>query len=138
MSEQNKAIARKAFEETANKANFSAAPELYDPGFVSHQYGSEEIRGHDGLRQAITIFHTAFPDLHLTVEDQVSEGDIVATRWTGRGTHQGDLEGIPPTGKQVAMTGIEIDRIVNGKIVEQWEVIDRMSLMQQLGVIPEL
>ena len=78
----------------------------------------------------------AFPDLHETVEDIFAEGDKVVTRFTMRGTHQGELMGIPPTGKQVTMTGMTIHRIVSGKIVEDWVVADFLGMMQQLGTIP--
>jgi len=84
------------------------------------------------------MYRTAFPDVHFTIEDQIAEGDRVVTRWTARGTHQGPLVGIPPTSKQVTMSGIAIYRLVDGKIVEQWGVNDMLGLLQQLGVVPIL
>jgi predicted ester cyclase len=78
----------------------------------------------------------AFPDMHLYVEDAVAEGNKLVTRWSAHGTHKGDLMGIPPTGKEVSIAGIAIDRFENGQSVEHWEIIDQLSLMQQLGVIP--
>ena len=136
MSEENKAIARRLIDELANKGNMAVIPELAAADFVSHQIGGEDVRGHEGLRQLMTMYRTAFPDLHMTVEDQIAEEDRVVTRWTARGTHKGDLQGIPPTGKQVTVTGIAIDRFVGGKIAEEWEVFDQMGMMQQLGVVP--
>jgi predicted ester cyclase len=82
------------------------------------------------------MYRIAFPDLELTIEDQVAEGDEVVTRFTARGTHRGELMGIPPTGRKVVVTGISIDRLVNGKTVESWTNYDVLSMMQQLGIIP--
>ena len=82
------------------------------------------------------MLFTAFPDLQFTIEDMVAEGDFVVVRHTTRGTHQGNFRGIPPTGKQVSGTGMFIDRIVNGKAVEQWINGDDLGLLQQLGVVP--
>ncbi len=79
---------------------------------------------------------TAFPDLHLTIEDEIAEGDKVVTRVTARGTHQGSFMGIRPTGKRAVVTGIVIDRFANGKTVEAWNNLDDLGLLQQLGVIP--
>jgi steroid delta-isomerase-like uncharacterized protein len=82
------------------------------------------------------MFWGAFSDSHYTIEDQVGEGDKVATRMTWRATHTGDFQGLPPTGKQIAVSGITITRIKDGKIVEHWPSIDQLGMMQQLGVIP--
>jgi predicted ester cyclase len=82
------------------------------------------------------MYRTAFPNIHVTIEDQIAEGDKVVTRWTGHGTHQGELMGIPPTNKAVTVTGIAIDRIVAGKIVEHWENFDQLGMLVQLGVVP--
>ncbi len=139
MSEQNKGLARRVFEEIFHKGNLALVNELYAPNFVAHREYSE-VKGPESYRQLVAMYRTAFPDLRFTIEDQIAEGDKVVTRWRNRGTHKGELVGevknIPPTGKQVAVSGIVIHRIVGGKFVEQWEDWDRMSLMQQLGVIP--
>ena len=82
------------------------------------------------------MFLSAFPDTQMTVEDELADGDKVATRWTATGTHTGELMGIPPTGKQVTVTGMDINRLVGGKIVEHWGEFDQMGMMQQLGVVP--
>ena len=82
------------------------------------------------------MYRTAFPDMRITIEDQVAEGDKVVTRWTASGTHQGDLMGIDPTGRRATVTGITIDRISGGKVEETWTNFDAMGMMQQLGVIP--
>ncbi len=84
------------------------------------------------------MYKTAFPDLNATVEDVIAEGDKVVTRWTIRGTHQGEIEEFgPPTGKQVEIKGITIHRIEGGKIVEEWQAYDNLSAMRQLGLVPE-
>lgn len=92
--------------------------------------------GSAGMKQFISMFRTAFPDLHSTVEDQVAEGGKVVTRWTARGTHRGSLMDIPATGKTVTMSGITINRLAGSKIVETWNTFDQLGLMQQLGVVP--
>jgi len=134
--EENKAVVRRVWEEVANQKNLALVDELYAANFVFHRAGMEDIRGPEGLKQLLTTFLTAFPDLHFTIEDLVAEGDKVVDRVTATGTHKGDLMGIAPTGKQVKWTAIHINHIVGGKFVETWDVVDMLGLMQQLGVIP--
>jgi steroid delta-isomerase-like uncharacterized protein len=110
---------------------------VFAPNYVGHDATlPHDLRGPEEFKQFVRMYRSAFPDLVLTVEDQIAEGDRVVTRFTARGTHRGDLMGIPPTGKRVAVTGISIDRISNGKSVESWTNYDLMSMMQQLGVVP--
>ncbi len=130
-AEDNKALARRAFEETVNEKNLAVFDELHVPDYVCH-CASRTIQGREPFKQFISMFLTAFPDVHLTIEDMIGEGDRVVIRYTYRGTHKGDLMGIPPAGKQVAVTGIEIMRVANGKILEEWINSD---LMQQIGVV---
>jgi steroid delta-isomerase-like uncharacterized protein len=130
-AEDNKALARRGFEETMNQRNLAVLDELHVPDFVFHA-ASRTIQGREPFKQFISMFLTAFPDLHVTIEDMIGEGDRVVVRFTYRGTHKGDLMGIPPTGKQVAVTGISIMRVANGKFLEEWINTD---LMQQLGVV---
>jgi steroid delta-isomerase-like uncharacterized protein len=138
-AENNKAIAQRFIEEAWNKGNLAVVDELCATSFVDHGPASTDvIRGLDSLKQAINMYRNAFPDLQLTVEDGVALGGKVVTRWTVRGTHKGDLMGIAPTNKQITVTGISIDRIAGGKIEETWEAWDRMDLMQQLGVAPQM
>ncbi len=92
--------------------------------------------GLDGTKQALTMWRAAFPDLTVTAEEMIAEGDKVAVRTVVRGTNSGEFMGMPATGKQVTMTGIEILRIADGKVVERWGELDMMGMMQQLGVIP--
>ncbi len=130
-TEENKALARRAFEETMNQRSWAVFDELHVPDYVCH-YPSRTIQGREPFKQYLSMLLTAFPDLHLTIEDMFGEGDRVVGRYTYRGTHKGDFMGIPPTGKQVTVTGIAIARIANGKILEEWIISD---LMQQLGVV---
>ncbi|SRR6266849_4286673 len=130
-AEDNKALARRGFEETMNQRNLAVLDELHVPDFVFHA-ASRTIQGREPFKQFISMFLTAFPDLHVTIEDMIGEGDRVVVRFTYGGTHKGDFMGIPPTGKQVAVTGISIMRVANGKFLEEWINTD---LMQQLGVV---
>jgi steroid delta-isomerase-like uncharacterized protein len=135
-TEENKAVARRSIEGIWNKGDLAVVDELLASGYVHHVAGAETVRSSEGMGQFVTGFRSAFPDLKFTIDDQIAEGDKVVTRWTGRGTHQGELQGIPPTGKQVTMTGMTVERIVNGKVVEGWAEFDALGMMQQLGVIP--
>jgi len=135
-TEENKAKQRRVWEEIFNKGDLSVVPELFAPNYVYHGPVGMEYKGPEGFKQMVTMFHTAFPDMHVTVEDMVAEGDRVVSRYTGRGTHKGDFMGIAPTGKQVAFAGILITRFVGGKELEVWGCSDMLGVMQQLGVIP--
>jgi steroid delta-isomerase-like uncharacterized protein len=135
-TDTHKAIVRRGIEEFANQGNFAAIDELVDPAYVFHAPGLPELHGREGFTQMVMLQRTAFPDLHFTIEDMMGEGETVVTRFTARGTHRGELMGIPPTGKQVTFPGILISRITNGKIVEEWEVSDDLGMLQQLGVVP--
>jgi predicted ester cyclase len=84
----------------------------------------------------ITVYRNAFPDLHFTIDEQIAEGNTVMTRWTAHGTHNGELAGLPPTGKPAMVVGVNLDRVEHGKIVESWGIFDQFGMMQQLGVIP--
>ncbi|MGH2921728.1 MAG: ester cyclase, partial [Gaiellaceae bacterium] len=98
----------------------------------------EPLRGPDGFKENISAYRAAFSDARITVDDQIAEGDKVATRWTGRGTHDGDLMDIAPTGKQVEISGLTLSRLANGKVIEEYTNWDTFGMMQQLGVVPEL
>ncbi len=124
--------------EQGNKGNLDAVDELFAPGFISHTAAMGEMRGLESYKSFVTMTRTAFPDLHFTVEDQIAEGDKVMTRYTIHGTHQGEMMGIPPTGKSFTISGIGLDRIENGKFVESWESFDQLGMLQQLGVVPVL
>jgi steroid delta-isomerase-like uncharacterized protein len=137
MSEENKRIARRVIERLWNKDEFELAEEIVALDYIEHLPG-DETHGLDGVRQYFAEQRLGFPDIHYTVNDQVAEGDKVVTRWTARGTHQGEFKGMPATGKQGRLSGITISRIADGKLIEGWTSPDELSLMQQLGAIPGL
>ena len=134
MSDRNKAQVRRVIEEVYNRGDLAFVDELADGDLVIHA-SSGDIRGHEGVKQYVVALRTGFPDLHLTVEDQIAEGDMVVTRWTARGTHTGEFQGIPATGKAIRVAGTDIDRIIDGKAVECWAYVDELGLLQQLGVV---
>lgn len=134
-AEENKALVRRFVEEFWNEGNTATADELMAVDAEIHM-PTGEVVDPDGLKSFAGAFRGSFPDWHSTFEELIAEGDRVAERWTGRGTHRGELQGIPPTGKRVEVPGSVFYRIVGGKIVEFRGQLDMMSLMQQLGVIP--
>jgi len=139
MSENNKAIVRRLLEEFWNKGNLSLADELFAPNYEHHDASTPDFgRGPESEKKRATLYRTAFPDVRLTIEDIIAEGETVMTRWSCRGTHKGDLRGIAPTGKQINISGVTIARLANGKFAEGWVNWDALGLMQQLGVVPEL
>ena len=136
MSEHNKTIARRSFEGFWNKGDLAVLDELYAGDVVAHDAPPGLPPGLEGTRQFFTMYRAAFPDTHMEIEDQLADGDKVVTRWTATGTHTGDLMGIPPTGKQVKVPGITIDRLKGDKIVEYWSLFDQLGLLQQIGAVP--
>ena len=138
MSEENKALARRSWEvgtEGSLDTLEDALKEVYADEIVMHE-ADEDIVGIEGLTQFVSMIRSAIPDLRITIEDDMAEGDKVVTRWIGQGTHQGELMGIAPTGNQVTFTGITIHRIEDTKIVEEWSNWDALGMMQQIGAVP--
>jgi steroid delta-isomerase-like uncharacterized protein len=124
-------------EELFNKGNLDLADELIAPDYVDHDTAlPEDVRGPEGFKQFVSLYRSAFPDLHVEILEQIAEGDRVATRWVATGTHQGELMGIPPTGNRMRQPGMEVVHVSEGKYVEEWEGYNAMVMMQQLGVIP--
>ncbi|NIS82577.1 MAG: ester cyclase, partial [Anaerolineales bacterium] len=138
MSEQNKALERRWFEEVWNQGNVASYEELASPDLVVHNSPPGITGDFEGVKQAISIHRTGYPDLHFEIEDQLAEGDKVVTRSTLTGTHRGEWVGIPPTGKRVSIEAITIQRWRGGKMVEAWLAMDMLGWMQQLGVVPPL
>ena len=139
MSEANKNVVRRLFEEVWNKGNLPVADELFAPNYAHHDPSTPDVgRGPESEKKRATLYRTAFPDLHLTIEDIIAEGQTVMARWSCRGTHKGDLSGIAPTGKQMNISGVSIAHFAGGKMTEGWINWDALGLMQQLGVVPEL
>ena len=136
MSEENKALYRKFIDEVINKKNLDAVNDLIAPGFIDHNPMPGTPPGPDGMRQAMEVFLGAFPDIQSDLTFLVAEGDIVVGHQITTGTHQGELMGIPPTGKKIEMAEIHAVRIKDGKAVEHWGLSDDAAMMQQLGVTP--
>jgi steroid delta-isomerase-like uncharacterized protein len=135
--EENKAVVRRFLKEVFEGGNLELVDEIFAPDYVLHDpIVPDEVRGPEGMKQYVSMYRGAYPDTHFTIEDQIAEGDEVVTRWTGQGTHEGELMGIPPTGAQVTVTGIQFDRVVDGEIQETWVNYDALGMMQQLGVVP--
>jgi steroid delta-isomerase-like uncharacterized protein len=132
-----KEIARRLAEEPW-QGKLDEVLELVGDDYVAHVPGSAEpFRGKEGFREFVTTYLTGFPDATITVDDQIAEGDVVATRWTGRGTNTGELIGMPATGRQITVDGMTYSRIVDGKAREAWITWDTLAMMQQLGAVPE-
>jgi steroid delta-isomerase-like uncharacterized protein len=137
-AEENKAMVRRVWEEFFIQGNLDMADEFFAPDYVNHDPAAPEDRhGPEELKQFLGMYHNAFPDMQFTVEDVIAERDEVVVRWTVRGTHQGELLGIPPTNNPVTITGISIERVSGDKIIETWDNYDALGLMQQIGAVPE-
>lgn len=136
--DDNKALVRHFFEECWNRKNLGVIDEIFAPDHIFHGYEDEKTdAGTDGIKQIIATLIVAFSDLRFDVEEpMIAEGDMVAYRWVISGTHHGWLTGIAPTNKEIRMTGMSIERIVDGKIQETWDSTDRLGLLKQLGIIP--
>jgi predicted ester cyclase len=129
MSEENKTIVRRYFDSWGT-------PELLSPDFVAHMPDVPGPMNREAFVQYQGVILAAFPDFRPTLEEQIAEGDKVANRLVFQGTHKGDFQGIPPTGKRVTITATTIERVAGGKIVEHWINFDALGMMQQLGVVP--
>ena len=129
---ENKARAIALFPKAWNEGDFSVVDKYIDTDIIDH---FDHSQGIESFKHVVNMFRTAFPDIHLTVEDEIAQEDRVVHRWTMVGTQQGEIMGIPPTGKEITWTGITIVRFAEGKIVERWANVDLLSVLQQLGVI---
>ena len=128
----NKEIVRRFSDELWGRGDFAAADEVLAPDLIEHNPLPGQGAGREGHKQVVALFRMASPDLHVVTEDLVGEGDRVALRWRAEGTHRGDLMGLSPTGKRVALSGIEILRIARGKIVERWAEDNGQLVLAQL------
>jgi steroid delta-isomerase-like uncharacterized protein len=135
-AEDNKAVVRRILDEFWNAGNIALADELYAPGFVNHDPNAPDFKDREGIKQVNTAYHSAFPDFHVELEQLIGEGDFVVKQWTTQGTQQGELMGIPPTGKRISLTGMTIYRVADGQVQECWWSYDMLGLLRQLGVIP--
>ncbi len=137
MSDENKALARRSWEVVVQGSLDTledALAEVYADDVILHEAG-EDIVGIEGLAQFVSMMRSALPDLRITIEEDMAEGDKVVTRWIAQGTHQGELMGAAPTGNQVTATGITIHRIEEDRIVEEWSNWDALGMMQQIGAV---
>lgn len=134
-SEQNKAAVRR-FKEAFNAGDLDGVAAVFAPNAVVHHAGAPDPLNVEGFKQFGGAFLTAFPGGQLTIEDLIVEGEKVVSRLTYQGTHTGELMGIPPTGKPVVVSAMNVDQFANGKIIETWRLFDQMGMMQQLGIIP--
>jgi steroid delta-isomerase-like uncharacterized protein len=130
----NKRVVRRFVEEYQSAGDERSFAELLDPEVVDRSRPQGIAEGAEGVRQQFDAFRAAFPDFRATIHDQIAEGDKVVTRKVFHGTHHGELMGVPPTGRPVEIEVIDIVRVENGRIVEHWNVVDRLGLLQQLGV----
>ncbi len=135
-AEENKAVVRRFIEEVQNNGNVDATDEYIAADIVNHTPPPGVSPDLEGAKQIFAMIRAGFPDHDAVVEDQVAEGDKVATYKTFTGTHEGEFAGVPPTGKRATIRVIDIVRLRDGKIVEHWNIVDQLGLMQQLGVIP--
>jgi len=129
-------MVRSFWEEVFNGRKLSLIDEIFTADWVYHGVGGLKVYGPKGLKQFLTEYYNAFPDMQVKVENLIAEGDKVVSHVTSRGTHKGELMGIAPTGKQVTVPVICISRFVDDKIGENWEIIDLFGMLQQLDVIP--
>src|SRR5215211_6814825 len=137
-AEENKALTRRWIEELFNAGNLEVADEIIAADHVNHDPTLPDIPpGPEGQKQIVNLYRGAFTNAHISVEEQLAEGDRVVTRWTSSSTHQGEFKEIATTGNQVRITGITINRLSGGKIVESWSNYDALGMMQQIGAIPE-
>jgi steroid delta-isomerase-like uncharacterized protein len=138
MSEQNKAVAKR-FYEAWNTDDFDAFDEILAADYQDHDSQNQfaGTPGPDSAKRSAQMYRVAFSDGRIEVQEQLADGDRVITRWKAVGTHDGELMGMPATGKHVEISGITIDRIDGGKVVEGWTTWDTLGMMQQLGAVPE-
>ena len=135
-SEQSEPPIHAIFEKAFNQGDYAAIEALMAPGGITHTPVWGMPNNRTGLIHLIAGFRAAFPDLHCTVEDEVIEGNRIAAHWTLRGTHEGPFLGSPPTGRTVEVQGIIFARTADGRIVENWILLDQLGMLQQLGIVP--
>lgn len=138
MSEANKQICRRVFDEVWNNRNMAVIDELFATNYVHHRSASSPDfgAGPESFRKTMNYYLGAFPDARFNIDDMIAEGDRVVCRWTVQATHRGEFEGTPASGKQITVTGTDVMRIVNGKCAESWDNFDALGMMQQIGALP--
>ncbi len=135
MSADLRELSHRLLDEVWNKRNMDLIDELISADFVMHD-SSHTCKGREEYKNFVHTYLTAFPDTVMTVQDQVTDGSTVATRWTATGTHQGPLNGIPGTGRRVTIEGVSFSKVVDGKFVESWNNWDTLGMLRQIGAVP--
>lgn len=134
--EKNRELAKRFVERVWNKGDLDVLDEIVTPNFVHHDPSVQEFgSGADGFKRFIKVQRKAFPDMQISLEDQIVTEDAVVDRWTGRGTHEAEFMGLEPTGREVVASGITIHRIADGKIAESWNNYDTLGMLRQLGAL---
>lgn len=136
-TEANKTLVRRFIEDVYNQGNLQVVDDLFGPDFTIPDVLPPVPPGPENIKQHVTAWRNAFPDIHVTLEDLIAEEDKVVYRWTVRGTHQGAFMGAPGTGRTVTTAGIVILRVANGRFVELWQSYDRLDFLRQLGLLPQ-
>ena len=136
MTRDNQEKSRRIFEEVWNQKNLGLIDELVATDYVHHDVQSADQKGIEAYKQFVDLYLKAFPDIRFNIEDEISDGDTAVIRWTVTGTHNGDLPGLPRTGRPISVTGITIARLSDGKFIESWNNWDALGMMQQLGAVP--
>ena len=134
-SHENKTVVRRYYDEVLNRGNLDVLGDLAVADYVEHNPFTGQDSGLSGLRHRAAMLCTAFRP-HFTLDDLIAEDDRVAVRWTNHGTHQGEFLGMPATGRSFVISGIDIHALRDGKLAEHWDVVDQLSLLQQLGLLP--
>src|SRR5438067_4448409 len=134
--ELGKELSRRFTEEVWNKGNLDAIDELLTADHVGYEPTSGETHGPQATRELVSVYRGAFPDMRMTIDNGFAEGDWVAVHWTAVGTHTGELMGVAPTGREVTVSGIQLNRIADGRIAESRGIFDALGMLQQVGAIP--
>lgn len=134
MSKTNETVIRRLIDEVINNRDFSVLDKLVHPNYV-YRSPDQQLDGPEALEGLLAAYHDAFPDLNVRIDDLVNGGDKIVISITLTGTHEGDLMGIAPTGKPVTISGMILSRFQNGKIVEEYEILDMLAMFQQIGTV---
>jgi steroid delta-isomerase-like uncharacterized protein len=136
--EYNKDLVRRSVEEFYNRENVDTMDEIYTADFVSHDPTGIKSGGTEELKHLMNGMYVGFPDLHVDIDELISEGDLVVKRFTIHCTHQGEFMGVPPTGNAITFSGTHTYRVANGKLAEEWVDVNWLGFFQQLGIMPPL
>jgi steroid delta-isomerase-like uncharacterized protein len=137
-AEENKRVVRRFWGVWEEENFVDLIDELLAPDYINHSPGTpDQPAGPEGVKAVVSMFRSGMPDLRVTIDDMIAEGDKVATRYTIEGTHEGELFGVPPTGRRLSIESMTVERVSGGKIREHWRITDTLDMMQQLGVFPE-